>query len=561
MNTSAYNTLVDRTYIDSIRSVIMIDDQFPTYTKLLEKCDNSNTTTSAIAGSTKKYLEILSGLCQKRHWTYHIEDNLPAYDASRGEILHNSDLIFLDFKLGVEDDGEKAISAIRDYSHSGRFNFIVVYTEENISKVFAKIVVTLGWREMVVDEAVFEKISEIDIDHSGFSAGIETIARENYFQYIINSKEGKRLVLEQIRNKLSSINISCDRTANECTQWALAKIANDSPNKAGTHEPINGEFKTDCNWLRIGHLFLTVIAKSTEDSEDDLYRKIVSATHEWNPSPGQLIMKDAKNQIDDFCFFDLFPSEKQEVAWFNFTYISPQKFMQGNDILHNLIDLVKFKLENRLHSDLNDLAKDKKIQDFYPSYSKGNENTLFHDINIYNSNLTLKKELPTHFSTGMIFKDIKDIDRSYWICMTQACDLEPSQNSLKWAPGAYKPITFVKLHPQTMTKALANATRGNTVFFEDGDEKKTLCIIEESSAGMRSNPHYETFFAPQRGKIDSPLSIPIYRVETDSSTTKLTFTEYTFSFIAQLRQEYASMLLQKISNHRARTPVNYISTP
>ena len=549
MKTPEYNKLVLQTYVDPIRSVVMIDDNFPMYTELLEQCDRG--LQPNFPSSTKTYLKILCDLCKEHRWTYHIENKLPDDSV---EPAYNADLIFLDFKFGEGDDGERAINTIKHYCFSKRFNFFVIYTEDSAQKVFSKIVESLGYRSAESNDAAEEKILEIDIDHPGFSGEILSIAQDNYYEYIIDLKNGKKIIFDQIKLKLEAIGINCGKTACQCTQWAIARVASLSTNKS-LNIPIEGKFSIDCNWLQIGYLFLTVITKNISLSSTDLLNKIIASVYAWHPSPGQLIMKDAKNQIDDFCVLDLFPSVKQEIAWFYFTYISDKKFMSSNDILNNLMDLVKDNLKNRLHDNFCELTPARQIQDFYPANNSTNEDLVL-DINIYNSTLPLKE--PTHISTGMIFKDNAN-ESSYWICMTQACDLVPSQNSLKWVIGDFKPITFVKLYSQKRDNALSNATRGNTVFFEDGKDKKHLCIFSNASEDRISNPHYETFFVPQKGKITSPADIKIYKIAHDPLTQKLVFLEHSFSVVTQLRQEYASMLLQKISNHKARIPVNYIN--
>ena len=94
MNPPKYSDLIYQAYIKPIRSVVMIDDQFPTYTKLLEK--DGSTSVSCVSESAKNYLKILCNLCRDHHWTYHIEDDISTSDTA---FPYNADLIFLDFKL------------------------------------------------------------------------------------------------------------------------------------------------------------------------------------------------------------------------------------------------------------------------------------------------------------------------------------------------------------------------------------------------------------------------------------------------------------------------------
>ena len=549
MNTPEYSNLIYQAYIKPIRSVVMIDDQFPTYNELLER--ENDASHIPVSESAKEYLRILCNLCRDKHWTYHVENGILLSDTS---IPYNADLIFLDFKLGKEDNGEKAIDTIELYSHSDQFNFIVVYTEETVSKAFYTIVASLGHQDLSIDKTEQEELEDLFAEHSDLSQIITTIAQENYCMFLLEHRKGKENIIDKITNIFKIKEIPCDKRVYTVFKWAITKVADNYFKRTTPIKQMAGSINDRCNWLQIDHLFLTVINKQENFSSSDLFERIISAFDAWNPSPGQIILKDAKNQIDNFCLFDLFKSEKHELAWFYFTYVSPKKFMQENDILYNLVDLVKDQLTNSFHKELIDIAKGKEIHDFYPSCTKTHKSELYHNINIFNSTFNPRKI--THFSMGMVFRDTES--GNYWICSTQSCDLIPTQNSLKWILGNFRPITFTKLYNQNKLKALSCATRCNSIFFEDENVKKCFCICEEKN-GFYSNPHYEVFFAPNKGIIASPQKISIYQVGNDDPE-KLKIEERTFSFVTQLLQEYAFMLLQKISNHRSRTPVNYINT-
>lgn len=547
-----YTELIDKAYVKPIRSVVMIDDQFPTYTRLLERTDG--TPDCFVSEPQKTYLKVLCDLCKEQHWTYHVEDHLPD---STSDLPYNADLVFLDFIFGEGDNGEKAIDAIKAYSKSDKFNFIVVYTEDMVSNAFWKIVKTLGRLDITINDSAREAVDNMLAEYGDIFPAIEKIAQENYCKYILDPSVGNKVMFESVKAALASFGITCGRKIKLLADWSLQKVSETIHNSSERCKQISGDINDEYNWLRIDRVFLTVINKSVGLSKNQLYDRITSATYAWRPTPGQLILKDVKKQIDDCCLLDLFESERHELAWFYFTYISEDENMQENDILYNLVDLVKARLKNSFHKKLKEIASEKGIEFFYPSFNLNNKKDIFCDINIFNSTLFLP-ETTTHFSTGMIFKDCEN--SNYWICMTQSCDLVPTQKSLKWGPGNYKPITFVKLHNQQLNKSLSNATRGNTVFFEENNVKRCFSIFEENTNGP-SNPHYETFFAPNKGFIDLKAPIQIWQVDVDTTKDKLEFKQHIFSFVIQLRAEYASMLLQKVSNHRSRIPVNYINFP
>lgn len=185
-----YTTLVKEVYIDPIRTVVVVDDDFPTLDGLLDsanspeirtlKQDDSEkieTATPATeetqlkpSGSTEQTVAMhfsgqisevervkeLISLCRSRTkpWMVDVHDGRPGTgmdELALAPSLHHSDLMILDYHLnGDGGDGERAIQILKKLAENDQFNLVVVYTKGiagDIEEVYRQIAVALASRE------------------------------------------------------------------------------------------------------------------------------------------------------------------------------------------------------------------------------------------------------------------------------------------------------------------------------------------------------------------------------------------------------------------------------
>ena len=149
--TEIYEKLIEQAYIDPIRTVIVVDDEFPSLDSLIEKELNGVRPWAGSEGDARKVSEILS-YCRNRDrpWLVDVHDGREV--SVRGEeriapYLHHSDLMILDYHLaGDSGTGDHAIGILRDLASNDHFNMVIVYTKgdsDAIGNVFRQISLSL----------------------------------------------------------------------------------------------------------------------------------------------------------------------------------------------------------------------------------------------------------------------------------------------------------------------------------------------------------------------------------------------------------------------------------
>jgi CheY-like chemotaxis protein len=132
---SGYGRLIEEVFIDPIRTVVVVDDEFPTLDALLDK-ELGNPDRSWKPENAKRAQEIIR-FCRddKRRWLVEIHDGKPptsiAAESEAASHLHQSDLMILDFHLDEKrpNDGGDAIRILRRLADNDHFNLVVVYTK------------------------------------------------------------------------------------------------------------------------------------------------------------------------------------------------------------------------------------------------------------------------------------------------------------------------------------------------------------------------------------------------------------------------------------------------
>ncbi|MEX3953973.1 response regulator receiver domain [Paraburkholderia sp. EG287B] len=195
-----YTSLVKEVYIDPIRTVVVVDDDFPTMDELLDSAHVSTVNTdkpdaawnsearekqkeqaagdggapvsSPVRAAQRQVVEMrfdgqigevervkeLISVCRgrARPWMVDVHDGRP--ETGMNELvlapsLHHSDLMILDYHLtGDDGDGERAIQILKKLAENDQFNLVIVYTKGisgDIQNVYQQIAVALAHREWI----------------------------------------------------------------------------------------------------------------------------------------------------------------------------------------------------------------------------------------------------------------------------------------------------------------------------------------------------------------------------------------------------------------------------
>lgn len=323
--------LIREAYIEPIRSVMVVDDEYPTMEKLLSGYDEE---IGEVTGSKKvlesrdknNLLEVIN-LCRdsQNNWMLDVHDgDFSGQETGAVNNLHHSDLLILDYHLeGNGDDGrgEQALKILSSLARKEHFNLVVVHTkgyggangdyaavfndivfELQSSKIFKGIPQNLKspveeainiWteeNENILDELV-NSVSDFDYLslHDAFNAPIkiphvmkELLALKQLFDS--RPMDDRELIDLQLRFLIWFV--LCEKGANLSAKFG--------------DEDFNG-FKwcieDGSNWVKTENLFVTVVGKDVPTSE--LPVKLLESLESWRPHPNRLLMAKLRHQLDE----------------------------------------------------------------------------------------------------------------------------------------------------------------------------------------------------------------------------------------------------------------------
>lgn len=311
-----YNSLVTQTFCDNaIRSVMMIDDQFIPYPKLVqslingEKADQQLLTTSQRAANLEKFFQEKQILCD-------IDNTSSNLDIER---IRKSDLLIIDYHLENEDP-RKTLKVLSGLKESQHFNLAIVYTSNELDKVWMQIA-----SSFITAKDINTQIEEIeDLDEFWLEIILPSIeARTEYsltdrdlVEYLRTGKtksEIKGLLAQspfkqftkQICNLIYDYHINKLQISSSKNEEDLTILGDENGNK----------------WIKSGNVFVCLYRKSTNDIQEDpikIWETLQESLVNWEPTYYQLIQSEIQNHIesDSMAFNSIHDNDKHgQAAW------------------------------------------------------------------------------------------------------------------------------------------------------------------------------------------------------------------------------------------------------
>lgn len=596
--------LVKEAYIKPIRTLLAIDDEFPTLDELLDAEQAENARNKKGASSLREIVKFARD--RDIPWLVDVHDGQDISGAQEKRIaprLHSSDLMVLDYHLkGEELGGSTAIDILRGLAANDHFNLVVLYTKGQDGQVLGvmheiatglccksnaydlseedQMIATDAlerWqasREMIVDELLNEFTSQL------FLKSAER--REAPLKWLLDIEGNaklKALLAEGARHFSAPQDLILRWLFVRRQEDLLAKLSNIDVGQIRT-----GADETCC-WISCEKLFITLLSKQCAPKEFET--KIVSAIVASHPSPHRLlltkmratieqrglvveneILRDTLVQtawLDDF----LQPDQKDETAVIVGT-ISRHWDAIGDLLREELIDFGS-NLRAKYHGVT---LPEVMNQSGLPFVDPKSRDTLLR----YNSYISTKPLDRGHLTTGHIFslpqvmpekEDESAINSSpapplavqsstkveYWMCLSPACDMVPGQknranfSNLGAGPDEFLPFSAVRLHEISAEKAVGKATENLCVFIKLENSVQAFSILP--NANLKNPPFWEQMIAKDQGIFNSDTKrLRLSRISTINKQIKVDDVEATV--FAQLRSDYASNLLQKFGAQLTR---------
>ncbi|MCU4638704.1 response regulator receiver domain [Acinetobacter courvalinii] len=587
-----YKDLIKEAFIAPIRSVMVIDDEYPTLTNLISVIKNQGQNKYKVEN-----LERLQNIIKMCHgemkWTVDVFDGKDSIQSHIPDRLKHSDLVILDYHLDGKvnpEDSEKARDILHSLDSNQHFNIVMVHTngfQDDIEKVYDEILcdfIKVSKKHLFelnsdLDNIIEEWLVENDPDEERFlflnhKFGIKDVVslinaeneKEAYYpQKPTNLFHPFKADIQQLTNEIKVDHKNID--IKDITQWFGSKVVLKLVKELkGTREisEVKWGWENEVNFICTDNIFITVIRKQDGPVKAELYEQLFKSLVKFNPSPMFLLLAKIRHYIDEIGLEQANRITNNKYAQAGWLYNLLKKSVDVSEH-EKAIDIHWEQLGRASKPHLRDFSKklceslmlensnDEKVivQKFF---KVNNEQTheVLSNLNAFSCSIP---PCSTHLTTGSILK----IDDKFWLCLSPSCDLVPGQRSRDWEARIgeqYTVFKAVQLNEEiNVNKANDDANTNNYLFLQDANG-----VVKAYSIAIgKKNPTWDIFYAHNQGIFDESRQIKLtcLRKDTDNTTSLLSTREYVATVIAELRYAYALNFLQKLGGNQTRIGLNY----
>lgn len=587
MPSEEYRDFIKEAFIAPIRSVLIVDDDYPTFDEVLASQIEANRENRVPALNPAKdwYRDPISiqGVLD-RFRASHQPLLVDIHDGSNVNIgeeykaaghLHQSDLLVLDYQLDrhLEGDGTKAIDIARALGRSSHFNLVLVHTSEDLDRVFREMLIGLmpPFKNLISDieiADVVEKLYDLADDYDVLKGRfIELASVEHYlhFRHHFDWPGSKRPAgpskagFDEIFVELG---VSDAKEKDLIFRWAILQredLLRPALNQDGI---LNLSWSEDHpKWLRTDSVF---VAFSNKGRNDDLLEELLTALTAWRPRPSRLFLAALRKELEDKGvlaeskalgnnhvlahwykrLLESTGSEREVLIGESVTRHSEQLL---NFVLPSVVDFAS-RLVKSEGADADGLCS----QYFNVDLSNAKE-SVRSQIE-HNAFVCSKKVEGYHLTTGHVIR----VEDDLFVCLSPSCDLVPGRKTdARYGDiGDTLPFTAVRLQPFDSDKLPKRVQSNRYVFLGVDGSIKTYALNDPTNEN--ASPHVFTFYAKDEGRfVNNEKKIYVQKIVSDKKEGLKSVT-LDGVVVSQLRYEYALNLLQKLGSVTGRVGLDFI---
>lgn len=596
--------LVRDVYIKPIRSLLAIDDEFPTLDEFLD----AKLAEGALKKKGTDILREIIKFAREREipWLVDVHDGKDISGNQEKKIaprLHASDLMVLDYKLkGEELGGSTAIEILRGLATNDHFNLVLLYTKGengNIIDVLYEIALGLCKRNdtyKLTDEEHQTIINALELwqNTTEQEDSSEKLLEEFTSQLYLKSFERRGGSLKWILDTDGSAPLK-DKLANVARYGKIQQdlllrwLFENRQEKVSTQlcDTDLGQIRIgadeNCCWISCEKLFITLLSKRCAPKEFE--SKIINAIVASHPTPHRLLLTKMRASIEQrglVAEVDILRDAYVQTAWLE-DFLKPNPNDEVSAIVGTVTrhweamgdalrsELMKFgsTLRAQYHGvELQEVMKRSGLRVVDPNS--------YETLERYNSFVSTKPFDRGHLTTGHVFSISHGIIKAtqdsegvglfensmrtpsepeYWMCLSPACDMVPGQKGKHKDSNGVEinddllPFTAVRLHAIKSETAIGKATENLCIFLKFEDSIKAFSIL--TNADAKGSPIWEKMIAINGGLFCAETKLlKISRVTTIGRQVKVH--EVDATVFAQLRSDYATNLLQKFGAQLTR---------
>ena len=587
MASDHYHAFIEEAFIEPIRSVLIVDDDYPTYDEILSTANGSGKVSSVHGGKTWRHQrERVANLIatfrrRPRPLLVDIHDgaNVPAKKAvTTATHLHQSDLLVLDYELDKTKsrDGTRAIEILRGLLSNNHFNLVVVYTNEDLDVVYDA--VRWGLISPSKDELPGIKSAEarqlIDDGEDLFDAFeetlSETIGAAQYFHSRLNQKTYSR-TMGKAQQPYASYRVQTDRVgwSPEQRKLVLRYLFKEVERKNGVSRVASNRFDNlewsprGLKWIKSDSAFVALSNKT--DNNDDLLADLQRALIHWNPRPSRLFLTKLRAEMDEYgvaaqgralrnhhalaywYYRLLVDGESDDRRW----RIAESVSRHSGQLLEGIQPRVEEFVSRLIQAEVSSGDPVSICKDHF-GVDLGNNQENVKAVHEHNAFVCSMDPAGWHLTTGHIFSMSGD----HWMCLSPACDMVPSQLP-SWqvkAFGERLPFIGIKLQKIRSTKIPTDVHSNRYVFLRLESEVSAFCFNDPSDDG--SAPSWQLLFAENRGRFSGDnFQLKVTYIE--QGKTRLVSKRLQGKVVSQVRYEYALNLVQKLGVSLTRAGLDF----
>ncbi|WP_417579623.1 response regulator receiver domain [Nitrincola sp.] len=494
---NTFADLVREAFIAPLRSVLIVDDQYPTWEEIFNaKITGEQHSEEIETSSTKKRWhdsatadEILRLIkkfrSQKPGFIIDIHDGVSKSTTVQitgsetpnelADHLHQSDLLILDYNLeGPEagtggDIAREILSSVLDNQH---FNLVVVHTSEDLDRAMQECLRALMKScASQYDKEIVEKIEELDTfitekeDAGDFDRKHveECLDMATYIQTrdpdgVLMSALGEFM---QGQGAFANLYTWADKLELKKQQkrvffyWAIRAFETRYLNDFTETPPrgLSWHISDTSKWLRTSRGFVCFVKKGPEN----LLAELENALVDWRPTPSRLLSAKYRDEISRMGVEVEDTSLRRRHAFAKFYETIRKPCMDGlppeqtalhrkyklKDHVSRQSEMLSFLVEDNV-ADFGqkiyeaDAAEGFNFKDHYRvNLEDADENQIaISQYNRYVCCLPLKEDTSGNVSSEQLDSGhIFKLDEAWWVCATPACDLQPGQRTIAFKKG------------------------------------------------------------------------------------------------------------------------------
>ncbi|NKX67025.1 hypothetical protein HEP89_23160 [Labrenzia sp. 5N] len=591
----AFETFIEAAFIEPIRSVVIVDDDYPTIEEVLNSVSRpegeglSQPEGEPVQAERQKdwrknpqqVMKVVSEFRSKeKKYILDIHDaqNLTDDDEVEGAAhLHQTDLLVLDYQLDPEntEDHTRSLRIARKLFASDHFNLIIVNTNKDLDEVFETFLIGLLEKNCLpalppkAAKNVEEAYENVDIPDS-FSDGLEKAVGFRQFSSVVQDSKNICRVMSgrsefaNLKKLFEDIKLPKKYWLSMAMSAVLAyqdKIADQLSDRGCGVSSFRdaGEVK----WIRSDRGFITF---SDKKANKPLLEALRAALSDWKPRPSRLLLAkmsaDLENQgveMQDRALAD----NHSSALWFKELLLSSEVERKSTidrtvrrhieAMMAEVLPGVRAFAETLVKSQRRENESDNIsiVMDHY-QVDLNNAEQLQKARLMHNALVCSEDVGGWHIQTGHIF----DAAGETWICVSPLCDTVPAQISARNIKlhGDRLRFNAIKLHARKPNK-LPDNVQSNQFLFLSSDEGVSVFSIVSSPDAM---PETEVFYADNRGIFNDGFKFTITRSEANELSNEFGMVSHPTEVRYQLRYEYAQNLVQRLGGAVTRIGLNFV---